>query len=145
MKASRELINVFRETAERLSKPYYYYNFMSAASCNVGQLCQTVMGVLENELFEKYLKPAITYCGEYKQTIHKNWVCDETGIPIATIWRELHKLGLTPDDIVEIEEAGRTRQAAIEYFINKANELELQLLNESVVKDKIAVQQSVNI
>lgn len=151
---SIELIKGMRLAADKLEDEDYDYNHGNYESCLLGTLTQVTSNLSEHDIFEE-MNNDHGVVGYYAHSFKNVSYCPVTNLPMNSIYRHLHQLGLTKfEDLLDIEfvskfhikgEKSPTRQEAIEYFRRKADELETQLLSNLVVKVNNIVVQSVGV
>jgi len=94
--ANVELINVLRETAQRLKNgaPYAWGNH---GACNCGNLLQVATKLSKEEI----MRYAQTGVGEWTELAED--YCAITDAPVSLLIHKLETLGLTPTDIHNLE------------------------------------------
>lgn len=153
MKATRELIDAFRVTADRIESGEYKFNWYNSNNCWCGCLAQTVLNINDVELHK--LKKQQNYDGGVWTDTASNR-CSTTGLPLHDVLLALYKIGIiTKKDVDEIEHIGRNaaddggfdnEENGIKWMRDKADQLEKQLLNENVITTNKVVQvQSVGV
>lgn len=141
MKPTRELIDAFRVTADRIESGEYQFDWNIPNNCYCGCLARTVLD-LDDEDSEDILVNNYKNNPMWSERANKQY-CQTTGIELDEVFKALFNIGLTSyKDIVELEFAGLIEREqydsgihyefedvdyAINYFRNKANELESQL------------------
>ncbi|MDX1937144.1 MAG: hypothetical protein SFU21_08500 [Flavihumibacter sp.] len=95
-KASLELVNALRITAQRLQNGADYY-WGHHGSCNCGNLLQVVAGIDKDEV----LRYAHSAAGEWTEIAEE--YCHVTNAPVSYVLSKLQEIGLTPTDIHNIE------------------------------------------
>ncbi len=95
-KASIELVNALRITAQRLENGAAYY-WGHHGSCNCGNLLQVVAHIDEKEVL-RYAHSAV---GEWTEIAEE--YCGVTNAPVSYVLSKLQEIGLTPTDIHNIE------------------------------------------
>ena len=93
---SRILIDALRATAARLAAGAEY-RWTHLGMCNCGQLAQTVTGLTREEI----RRMALEKPGEWADQARD--YCPTSGYPIDHVIGELIRLGLTRDDIADLE------------------------------------------
>lgn len=133
MKPTRELIDAFRVTADRLESGEYKFQWSDSDRCWCGLVARTLLNVSEIELTILRRATSDTY-GVWSNWINNCKKCETTGLPLNTVLLALHEVGLTSfDDFIELEYIGvydkedEDNELGIEWLRNKANELESQL------------------
>lgn len=155
MKATRELIDAFRVTADRIESGEYKFDWWETEHCWCGCLAQTVLNLNAAELYDLQSKqPNFHRC--WSILSRERMICSTTGLPMNKILRVLHDIGITTtEDINNIEHLkdndGKSghcykEYAGIQWMRDKADQLEKQLLNENVITTNKVVQvQSVGV
>lgn len=143
---NQTLINAFRAVANEIEKSDSEWNWGYPDSCNCGLLARE-LGVEREDINIEVLSDWSKYFDK-KTKIEK--VCLKTRLPITKVFGTLRKYGITNEDIKELEYVGMNvegshSQAVINYCLNKANELEQQLININYSKKKEQVEQKVSI
>lgn len=135
---SFSLIRALRSTAQKLEQGNHYA-WGHHGSCNCGNLLQVVTQLTKEEI----LTYAHTGTGEWSELAVE--YCGVTGVPVALLIKKLQELGLTTNDIHNLEyledkqvlhklKGGfrwlqrNQRQDVIDYFYAYAELLEEQLL-----------------
>ena len=94
--ANKQLIEGLRTTARRL-KNGAHYAWGNHGACNCGNLLQVITDISEAEI----LVYAHTGIGEWTEIAEES--CSVTGAPLSLLLSKLEQLGLTPNDIHNIE------------------------------------------
>lgn len=153
MKPNRALIDGLREAARRLESGDIDYNWDEPKTCNCGVLA-SVLGV------DITAFPLMNVNWSELAEEEKEKYCSVTKLPINVIMKSLLDVGVEFEDFEKIEfletmtnkewcksyitelETSTTfgnKNNVIKYFRDKANELEIQLLNQVNVSNKVQV------
>jgi hypothetical protein len=95
-RANKTLIAALRTTAARLQLGAHY-RWTHLGACNCGHLAQTVTH-LDADAIRRY---AMERAGEWADQVLE--FCPTSGYPIDEILRALFELGLTRDDVAQLE------------------------------------------
>lgn len=137
------LINALRSVADKMIKKgsqpaEYQWNWHLEEHCNCGLLARELgasVPLILNEV-NSYWSTSLSS----KINSNSYQICSTTGLPNTTLFSFLGSFGLTYTDFEELEFVGtqdyilgsnQHRQFVINYFLNKANELESQLLTNN--------------
>jgi len=95
-KPSINLVEAFRETAQRL-RSGVHYAWGHHGACNCGNLLQVLTPLTEGEIL-RYAHSAV---GEWTELAEE--YCDTSNAPVNLVMSKLQEAGLTPVDIHHIE------------------------------------------
>lgn len=94
-----KLITALRTSAKALENDTFGYNWNEAHSCNCGILCCALFGKSLSDM-EKLLEENNIY-GQWAEAVQE--YCPVTGTSTNKIFKELMSYGLSPADIVQLE------------------------------------------
>lgn len=129
--------DILKMTADRIENGSAYYNWYDLDTCNVGILCQTVLGTYDMEFGDELFDETLCTI-DYSLLGWSGFkpICDQTGIPLSKIYRELFRAGFTMDDLREIEfcHEGLTE----ELLLQKTNYGSIDFSKSSIYKQDYA-------
>jgi len=112
MKATRELINLFRETADLIESEEIFHNWRNVNSCNCGLLVRVKNGWTHEQLREKRYDTLPIFPGYFNWTIFSKICfdnCSTTRLPMNRIISSMTEIGFEcPKDFDRIEYLGRS-------------------------------------
>lgn len=135
------LINALRSVADKMidsgsQPPDNQWDWYSQEHCNCGLLARELgasIPLIVNEIDDYWSSSLSEIINSNKYDI-----CPTSALPNSTLFSFLGSFGLTFSDFEELESVGthdfvlssdQHRQFVIDYFLNKANELESKLTN----------------
>ena len=101
-KASTNLVNALRETANRVSTGVRY-EWGHMAHCNCGHLVQTITEMSGQEVAST-IKHSLD-----EWTEHANDICDLSGHPVEHLFTALYQAGFDNTDIIHLEKLSDER------------------------------------
>lgn len=144
MQANKELINAFRQVAQKLEDEPRIWNWGSFTCCNCGLVAQQ-LGVSETTILYATNSHADweNFSGKWSGENQDLWnaVCPTSNLYVQEIVSILSRYGLSPNDMIEIENCleerdDETVEELINYFRETADRLEVDLLNQSAEVQK---------
>ncbi len=96
-KSYQTLIDALRSTSHRLSQEDVDYQWGHMGQCNAGHLIQTITGMSSYEIVESI----DFHMDEWSE--HATDYCTKTGCKVDDIFQEVEKLGMSHQDIVQLE------------------------------------------
>ena len=137
---SQTLIDALRAVVKEIEKPDSEWNWGDPSSCNCGLLARK-LGLSKEDIRTEV---------KSNWTLYVDKVCLKTGLPLPKVFATLRKYGITNQDIEDLEDIDMEigiphSEAVVDYCLNKANELEQQLLSINSSKKKVEQKVSISL
>jgi len=136
MKPSHKLVRAFRKVARILKTTPEVYWYPGAARCNCGILAQVLLNRTEESIQEllEDVYDRDSWVGSWLgMTTRESDYCKRTGLPVATIFKELLAHGLSLKDLAHLEhnEVGiHSASSELEFFLSEANKMANRLASD---------------
>ena len=152
---TKQLIDGLRTAAEWIESSYVEYNWDLYSTCNCGILAKVITGLSRKEVTDQVLEmPSFSFQRMWSDKVN---YCHQTGLPMPLVITTLLNAGMKVSDFEKLEwldipvdqrdaEEGlqKDKSSVISFMRTWADQLEVQLLNQSVNQSNSKVTVSVS-